>query len=91
MEGKNRKLYLDKTHRLWLEEEEISTPEPGEVLEKIFANGIRGSDVHFYYEGKLGVFTVDRPYAPGHEASGAVAGLDEGAKRFRVGDKVVEA
>ncbi|MFV0399359.1 MAG: alcohol dehydrogenase catalytic domain-containing protein [Oscillospiraceae bacterium] len=89
MEGKNRKLYLDETHRLWLEEEEIPTPGPGEVLVKIFANGICGSDVHFYHEGKLGVFTVDRPYVPGHEASGTVAGLGEGAKRFQVGDKVV--
>jgi len=44
-----------------------------EVLLKVTTNGLCGSDIHFYKEGKLGPFVVDRPYIPGHEASAVVA------------------
>jgi L-iditol 2-dehydrogenase len=45
---------------------------PDEVLVKITTNGLCGSDIHFFKEGKLGPFVVDRPYIPGHEACGVV-------------------
>jgi L-iditol 2-dehydrogenase len=54
--------------------EQVPVPEPGpdEVLIRIAANGICGSDIHYYEDGKLGPFTVSRPYIPGHEACGTV-------------------
>lgn len=65
----------------------IPEPKAGEVLVKIKACGICGSDVHGY----LGV--TGRRIAPmvmGHEFSGEIAGLGEGLKLgFRVGDRVV--
>jgi L-iditol 2-dehydrogenase len=49
-------------------------PEPraDQVLVKIMANGLCGSDIHFYEDGKLGPYVVDRAYTPGHEAAGTV-------------------
>ncbi len=85
----NRCLYLDAQHNLTIEEREIPRPGKGEVLIKIAANGICGSDVHFFREGRLGNFVVTEPYIPGHEASGTVAAVGEGVRKLREGDRVV--
>lgn len=45
---------------------------PEDVLIEIAANGICGSDIHFFEDGKLGPFVVSKPYIPGHEACGIV-------------------
>ncbi len=82
----NRCLYMDAEHRLALREEAVPAPGAGEVLVKIVANGICGSDLHFYHDGRLGNFVVTLPYVPGHEASGTVV---RGGRRFRPGDRVV--
>lgn len=89
MEQKNRKLYLNERHELSLVNEKIPKPEADEVLIKIEANGICGSDLHFYKEGRLGNFVVDRPYVPGHEASGRIVKNGKEAKRFKEGERVV--
>ena len=54
--------------------EQVPVPVAGEdeVLVRITTNGLCGSDIHFYKEGKLGPFVVDRPYIPGHECCGVV-------------------
>ena len=63
-------LYAPRDLRL----EHVSVPEAGDddVLVRITTNGLCGSDIHFYKEGKLGPFVVDRPYIPGHECCGVV-------------------
>lgn len=85
----NRCLYLIAEHKLELRRENIAAPGIGEVLIKIVANGICGSDLHFYKEGRLGNFVVNSPYIPGHEASGIIEGLGEGVKAHKIGDRVV--
>ena len=60
----------------------------GEVLLKLGAGGICGSDLHYYFEGRNGSFVVREPLIPGHEASAVVAGVGPGVTRVRVGDKV---
>jgi L-iditol 2-dehydrogenase len=54
--------------------EQVPVPSAGpeEVLVRVTTNGLCGSDIHFFKEGKLGPFVVDRPYIPGHEACGVV-------------------
>ncbi len=54
--------------------EQVAVPptRPDEVLVRITTNGLCGSDIHFFKEGRLGPFVVDRPYIPGHEACGVV-------------------
>lgn len=58
---------------LRLEEVPVPRPGGGEVLVRVAANGICGSDLHFYERGRIGSFVVDRPYIPGHESCGTVA------------------
>ncbi len=67
-----------------------ATPEigPGEVLVRLGAGGICGSDLHYYYEGRNGSFVIREPLIPGHEASGVIAAIGAGVTRVRVGDKV---
>ncbi|MDW7657206.1 MAG: NAD(P)-dependent alcohol dehydrogenase [Bacillota bacterium] len=85
----NRCLYLDAQHQLTLLEKPIPEPGIGEVLVRIKANGICGSDVHFYQDGRLGPFIVDQPYIPGHESSGCIAAIGADVNGLKVGDDVV--
>ena len=62
-------------------------PGPGEVLLRLGAGGICGSDIHYYYEGRNGSFIVREPLIPGHEASATVAAIGPGVTRVKVGDK----
>lgn len=62
-------------------------PGPGEVLLRLGAGGICGSDIHYYFEGKNGSFVVREPLIPGHEASATVAAIGPGVTRVKVGDK----
>jgi len=70
--------------------EPAATPDvgPGEVLVRLGAGGICGSDLHYYYEGRNGSFVIREPLIPGHEASGVVAAVGPGVTRVRVGEKV---
>lgn len=89
MNGKNRCIFLSADHKFTMRECEIPVPADDEVLIKIAYNGICGSDIHFYSEGKLGNFIVTNPYIPGHEASGTVEGVGSSVRGFNPGDKVV--
>jgi len=66
------------------------TPGPGEVLCRVGAAGICGSDLHAY---RLGHHAPGRPasyprVAPGHELAGTVVALGPGVTTLRVGDRV---
>ncbi len=60
-------------------------PAPGEVLIRIAACGICGSDVHGY-DGSSGRRIP--PLVMGHEAAGTVAEIGDGIRQFSVGDRV---
>ena len=49
---------------------------------------ICGSDVHYYTDGKIGNFVVEKPMILGHESAGIVAEVGENVKCVKVGDKV---
>jgi 2-desacetyl-2-hydroxyethyl bacteriochlorophyllide A dehydrogenase len=55
-----------------------------EVLIKVMASGICGTDVHIYRGEYLG----DYPVIPGHEFSGVITAVGSQVKRFKVGDRV---
>ena len=38
---------------------------PGEVLVRLGAGGICGSDLHYYFEGRNGSFVIREPLIPG--------------------------
>ncbi|HEY7944863.1 MAG TPA: L-idonate 5-dehydrogenase [Casimicrobiaceae bacterium] len=61
---------------------------PGQVLIRLGAGGICGSDLHYYYEGRNGSFVIREPLIPGHEASGVVAKVGPGVTRVKPGDHI---
>jgi L-iditol 2-dehydrogenase len=63
---------LHRPRDLRYEQVPLPATGPDDVLVKVSTNGLCGSDIHFFKEGKLGPFVVDRPYIPGHEACGVV-------------------
>lgn len=89
MSNINRCAYLNSEHVLNIIEEEVPKPKSDEILIKLSANGICGSDLHFYYEGKLGNFRVTKPYIPGHEASGTIVDTGNNVKGLLIGNRVV--
>jgi 2-desacetyl-2-hydroxyethyl bacteriochlorophyllide A dehydrogenase len=60
------------------------TPGPGEVLIKVSAAGICGTDLHIFH----GEYEATYPLIPGHEFSGTVAAIGDGVQRYRPGDRV---
>jgi L-idonate 5-dehydrogenase len=54
--------------------EDRETPEPrdGEVRLRVTYVGICGSDLHYYFHGANGEYTIREPLVPGHELSGVV-------------------
>lgn len=61
---------------------------PGEVRVKIAAGGICGSDLHYFFEGRVGDFNVREPMVLGHEISGDVVEVGPDVTRTKVGDRV---
>ncbi|HXV30325.1 MAG TPA: L-idonate 5-dehydrogenase, partial [Sinorhizobium sp.] len=73
---------------LRLEVADVPAPGEGEVLLKMAAGGICGSDLHYYQDGGFGPIRVREPIIPGHEASGHVAALGTGVSALAVGELV---
>ena len=73
---------------LRVETQDMPAVGPGQVLLKLGAGGICGSDLHYFFEGRNGSFVVREPLIPGHEASGVVAAVGAGVTRVHVGDHV---
>ena len=66
---------------LRIETEAVPAVGPGEVLVRLGAGGICGSDLHYYFEGRNGSFVIREPLVPGHEAPGVVALVGQGVTR----------
>jgi len=90
--GTMRAARLHGIRDLRLEELPRPSPGPGEVLLKVAAVGVCGSDVHYYLEGRIGSQVVTEPMILGHEFSAWVAELGEGVTELEPGQLVaVEA
>lgn len=66
------------TRDLRVETEELPPLGPGEVLLRMAAGGICGSDLHYYQDGGFGPVRVREPIIAGHEASGHVEAIGAG-------------
>jgi L-iditol 2-dehydrogenase len=73
---------------LRLETSPRPVPGPSEVLLRVMAVGVCGSDVHYYLEGRIGSQVVTNPIVMGHEFSARVAGLGPGVEGLEVGQLV---
>ena len=73
-----------------LEYTDVPNPVCGDndIVLKVKAAGICGSDMHFYTHGSIGKKVAPFPFILGHECSGYVAELGEGVASLKVGDRV---
>lgn len=73
-----------------IESRQVPLPElqPDQVLVRIAAVGVCGSDVHYYHEGRIGDFVVESPLILGHEASGTITQVGSNVSTARIGERV---
>ena len=73
---------------LRLSEREIPTIGPGEILVKVMAASICGTDYHIYSWDKWSQNRIKPPLVAGHEFSGEVVEVYSDVTRIKVGDHV---
>ena len=59
---------------------------PAEVLLQMHSVGICGSDVHYWQNGRIGDFVVQKPMVLGHEAAGRVVKVGSNVKHLQPGE-----
>jgi L-iditol 2-dehydrogenase len=79
-------LYGEKDLRI--EERAMPEPQLGEVLVRVEAVGICGSDIHYYEHGRIDDAVVLSPMVVGHESAGVVVSVGDGIDPKRVGQRV---
>lgn len=75
-----------------LEISDIKPPQiknPTDVLLKIEAVGLCGSDIHYFQTGKIGDQVVQYPFTLGHECAAVVEDVGPGCTRVKKGDSIV--
>jgi L-iditol 2-dehydrogenase len=79
-----RALRLHAPNELRLHEEPDPEPDAGEVLVRVAAVGLCGSDRHWLLEGGIGDAGLERPLVLGHEFAGVVASGPRTGERVAV-------
>jgi L-iditol 2-dehydrogenase len=83
-------LVVVEPNRLEVRDVPVPVPGPNEVLARVRAVSICGTDAHLMRGDYPGSWPPAFPFIPGHEWAGEIAELGPGAERFgwRVGDRV---
>ncbi len=74
-----------------MEMREVADPEiagESDVLVRLAAVGVCGSDVHYYRTGRIGSQVVEYPFTVGHECAGIVEAVGPAVTRVKPGDRV---
>lgn len=74
--------------RMTVESRPVPAPDPGDVLIRVAAVGVCGSDTHYLRHGRIGEFVVTAPLVLGHEASGRIVAVGDGVPAERIGERV---
>lgn len=85
---KNTAAFLTQLEKIEFKEVEVPKIKADEVLVKMEAIGVCGSDVHYYSHGKIGDFIVKFPFILGHECAGTIVETGADVKNLKVGDRV---
>ncbi|KAB8204097.1 chaperonin 10-like protein [Aspergillus parasiticus] len=73
----------------YYEDKEIPSLESDrDVIVRVVATGLCGSDVHYWQHGRIGRYVVENPIVLGHESSGIVVSRGAKASGIEVGDRV---
>ena len=80
--------FLLKQGEVAIKEIPVPLLDADEVLVKVAAVGVCGSDVHYYQHGKIGPYVVEKPLILGHELSGTIAAVGSAVDPGRVGQRV---
>ncbi|MEM8665276.1 MAG: alcohol dehydrogenase catalytic domain-containing protein, partial [Pseudomonadota bacterium] len=73
---------------LRIEECDVAALGPREVLVKIEAGGICGSDLHYFHHGGIGAIKVREPMILGHEVAGVVEAVGSNVDTLTAGTRV---
>ncbi|WP_108502187.1 L-idonate 5-dehydrogenase [Paracoccus indicus] len=73
---------------LRIDEQPVENPGPGQVLIRMAAGGICGSDLHYFNHGGFGTVRLKEPMVLGHEVAGHVEALGEGVTGLSKGQLV---
>ncbi|KAF4314080.1 putative sorbitol xylitol [Botryosphaeria dothidea] len=75
--------------QFYYEERPAPTEATGrDVLIRVVATGICGSDVHYWQHGKVGPYEVTAPIVLGHESSGVIVAAGPDVRTLSVGDRI---
>lgn len=80
-----RAVVFDAPKRVVLKQVPRPIPAPDEVIVRVMASGLCGTDRHLYH----GDFPAPYPLIPGHEFSGVIAHVGGAVTAWRVGDRVI--
>ncbi|HEY0583529.1 MAG TPA: alcohol dehydrogenase catalytic domain-containing protein [Chloroflexota bacterium] len=80
------RLYAPRTIQI----DDVPPPQPGagEVLVRVTAVGLCGSDIHYYCDGHIGESVPSAPLVLGHEFAGTIEAVGPGVQRLREGQPV---
>jgi 2-desacetyl-2-hydroxyethyl bacteriochlorophyllide A dehydrogenase len=81
-----RRVVVSANRELQIHRVAVPEPRPGEVLVRMLAAGVCGSDMHALH-GRHPFIPL--PYAPGHEVVGVIAETADGVAGLTVGQRVV--
>lgn len=85
----NKAFVLQSTRITAFEEREIpKLRDENDVRILIEQTGICGSDLHYFTDGRIADFVVEKPMIQGHESSGVVVEVGTKVKNVKVGDRV---
>ncbi|KAK0130136.1 hypothetical protein ONS96_000663 [Cadophora gregata f. sp. sojae] len=84
----NPALYTTKDHRIYHAPSPPLYPGPDDCIIHVRANGICGSDLHFWKTGEIGTCIVSSDYVLGHEGAGVVVFTGFNVKHLGPGDRV---
>jgi len=85
---KNTAAFLTAIEKIEFRDVEVPSVKENEVLVKMEAVGVCGSDVHYYSHGRIGDFVVEFPFILGHECAGTIVETGSGVTDLKVGDRV---
>lgn len=85
---KTRACVLHAQQDVRIETLDVGDVGPEQVLVRMGAGGVCGSDIHYFWDGGIGTIRVSEPIVLGHEVAGTVQAVGAAVQGIKPGDKV---